>query len=418
MSSTYSLDDFSGVPSAKEIVYGNVDVGALPDVETVKTLARWTPDVLSLFEKPASYFSGEDGEKRDRSAAMTRLAYFGAELGWEDTQITAVLYDADDRWGKYVHRRDREKRLLDFVNRARAKHGYNYDKVPDFSLLDTKKFTVVDAEKTAKPLIYGFDDFAKADFPINWMLEDLLSEGGVGLVTGFPGTGKTQFGIAMGAHLALGAKEFLKWKNPNGHKKVLFLSLEMGAAPLNLFLRTIGRGYEDMHTLNKNFLVGPFGEPLPLDTPQGQAFLNSILDEYMPDVIFIDSLQAVISKEMTDELSVKSFFHYLSSVREKYRCGMVIIHHNRKKPNDAQKKSVELSDVYGSTFIAAEVDWAMSLRLNDPTDSSMLSVDMLKNRLGKMTEPFEMYRDENLGFSTEFAHLIHTPPKKGSILDV
>jgi len=46
-------------------------------------------------------------------------------MGWQDDQIAAILYDADDRWGKYKHRRDRDRRLTDFVNRARQKHGYN-----------------------------------------------------------------------------------------------------------------------------------------------------------------------------------------------------------------------------------------------------------------------------------------------------
>lgn len=412
--SAYSLEDFDSVPSAKEIVYGNVDLQALPDVESVKTLARWSTDMLELFNRDAQWFAGEAGSKQDRSAAMARLAYSGAEMGWEDGQIAAILYDVDDRWGKYVHRRDREKRLLDFVNRARAKVGYNVLEPIDLSRFGQRELApVVSPEQAARPLIWGFNDFVEADFPINWMLEGLLAQGGLGLVTGFPGTGKTQFCIALAAHLALGADRFLKWDNIGGHKKVLFLSLEMGAAPLNLFMGTISKGYTDLRTLNKNLLVGPFGEPLPLDTPEGQAFLNNLLDEYMPDVIIIDSLQAVISKEMTDELAVKSFFGYLSVVREKYRCAMVIVHHNRKKSNDHQKKDVELSDVYGSTYIAAEVDFILSLRLTDPKNSSLLSVDQLKSRLGKMQSPFEMYRDENLGFSIDFENLMNQFPVKG-----
>jgi len=420
MSTTYTLDDFNLVPSAKEIVYGNVDLEALPSVEEVQKLARWTPDMLELFSKDADHFAGVAGEKQDRSAAMARLAYYGAEMGWDDQQIAAVLYDADDRWGKYKDRRDREKRLLDFVNRARAKHGYSTVTAVDLSRFAKREFEVVEPDQAARPLVWGFDDFVQADFPINWMLEGLLAQGGLGLITGFPGTGKTQFGIALGAHLALGADKFLKWDNVSGHKKVLFLSLEMGPAPLNLFMTTISKGYSDMRTLNKNLLVGPFGEPLPLDTKEGQAFLNNLLDEYMPDVIIIDSLQAVISKEMTDELSVKAFFHYLSVVREKYRCAMVVIHHNRKKSNDNQKKEIEQSDVYGSTYIVAEVDFVLSLSLPEPSNTSLLKATMLKTRLGKQITPFEMYRDENLGFSIDFDNLMHQfPVKEGTApLDV
>jgi hypothetical protein len=417
---TYSLSDFDAVPSAKEIVTDKIDLGNLPAVEDVRNLARWTTDAVELFAQPSEYFEQQaDGTKQDRSAALMRLAYSGAELGWTDNQIAAVLYDADDRWGKYVNRRDRDKRLIDFVNRARAKHGYSGPVDIDLSKF-MKKATEVSPEQAAQPLVYGFNDFIESDFPIDWMLHGLFATGGLGLITAHPGVGKTQFALAMGAHLALGRDNFLKWSNVSGHKKVLFLSLEMSKAPLNLFLRTIAQGYDDLHTLNKNFLVAPFGTPLPLDTPQGQAFLNNLLDEFMPDVVIIDSFQAVISKEMTDELSVKAFFHYLQTVREKYRCGMAVIHHNRKTPNEkGATKAPELSDVYGSTFIAAEVDFVLSLRKPDKENDSLLSVDMLKNRLGPVLQPFDMYRDVNLGFGIEFEDLAKRfATKEGMTLDL
>lgn len=416
---TYSVHDFDQIPSAKEIVTGKVNLQALPDIESVKTLARWTQDMVELFGRDAAYFAGDPArglDKQDRSGALARLAHSGAEQGWTDEQITAVLYDADDRWGKYVARRDRDKRLIDFVNRARAKHGYTLLTDIDLSKFARPSTTVL-PDEAAEPLIWGFEDFVNADYPINWVFDQLLAQQGLGLVTGFPGTGKTQFAIAMAASAALGQGKFLKWGNSGGHKKVLFLSLEMSKAPLNLFMKTIAGGYEDLHTLNRNFLVAPFGTPIPLDTKEGQAFLNNLLDEYMPDIVFIDSLQAAISKEMTDELSIKSFLHYLSVVREKYKCAMVIIHHNRKKPNDDQKKQVEQSDVYGSTFIVAEVDFVLSLKLLNP---SLLGVDMLKNRLGKTLPSFEIYRDETLGFSLDFENLQTQfgEPHAGALVDL
>lgn len=410
---TYSLSDFDAVPSAKEIVTDKIDLGNLPTVDDVRQLARWTEDAVELFNRDGAYFEPKpDGTKEDRSGALTRLAMLGAELGWDDNQIAAVLYDADDRWGKYVNRRDRDKRLVDFVNRARAKHGYTQPFDIDMSKF-RKPVIEIAPDEAGAPLVYGFTDFIESDFPINWTLEGLLAEGGLGLITAHPGVGKTQLALAMGAHLALGHDRFLKWNNVGGHKKVLFLSLEMSKAPLNLFLRVIAQGYDDARTLNKNFLVAPFGVPLPLDTKEGQAFLNNLLDEFMPDVVVIDSFQAVISKEMTDELSVKAFFHYLQSVREKYRCAMVIIHHNRKTPNEkGATKAPELSDVYGSTFIAAEVDFVLSLRKPDKENDSLITVDMLKNRLGRAIAPFDVYRDEHLGFSIEFENLMQNFAKK------
>lgn len=399
---SYTLDAFDLVPSAKAQVQANLQLDALPTLEQVKTLARWTEDMLTRFDRDAEFFAPQaDGRKEDRSAALAAFSYLAAENGWSDEQIMAALYDMDDRWGKYVARRDRDKRLIDFVNRARQKVGY--DPVTDIdlsSLLQQNDPSV--EEETPGKLIYGAQEFVDLEFKVEWLLEGLLAQNGFGLFTGYPGVGKTQFLLQLGSTLALGQEHFLKWRSDGATKKVLLLSLEMGKAPLNLFMGQIARAYEDRDRWNRNLLVAPFGTPVPLDTKEGQAFLNALMDEHMPDVLLIDSLQKISSKELTDELAVKSLIHYLSVVRDKYKTSIVVVHHNRKKPNDGQKKSVELSDVYGSTYLTTDVDFVLSLKLLNP---QLIGVDMLKNRLGPTLDSFEMYRDENLHFGLDFENL-------------
>lgn len=402
MTAKYSIEDFAQVPSARKIVSTDLLLGDLPSLEDVRTLAKWTPEIMEKFGRDAKYFQGPP--KRDRSAAMSELAHLGAEMGWTDAQIGTVLYDADDRWGKYKNRRDRERRVTDFVNRARQKHGYN-----SLDNIDLTKM-INSANQTApvmgeSKLIYGYQDFVEAEFKIEWILSGLLAQGGFGLITGYPGTGKTQLSIALAAHMALGEKKFLTWDNVAGSKKVMFLSLEMSAAPLNHFMATIGQAYPDKNTLNRNFLVAPFGTPINLDSPEGQIFFDQIMNDYMPDILVIDSLQKISSKELTDEQAVKNLIHYLSVVRSKYSCSMLMIHHNRKKANDGQKKGVELSDVYGSTYITTDVDFVLSLKV---VEGNLLQVDTLKNRLGPTFEPFTITRNpENLSFTTDLGNVFN-----------
>jgi len=406
----YSLDDFAHISSARKIVSTDLVLGDLPTLEDVRTLATWTPELLDKFNRDHNHFAGPP--KKDRSAAMSELAHMGAELGWSDENIAAVLYDADDRWGKYKYRRDRDRRITDFINRARQKHGYNSLQNVDLARM------IQSANQTApvmgeSKLIYGYQDFVDAEFKIEWILSGLLAQGGFGLITGYPGTGKTQFSIALGAHMALGSKKFLTWDNVAGNKKVLFLSLEMSAAPLNHFMGTIGKGYDDKNTLNRNFLVAPFGTPINLDTPEGQVFFDQIMNDHMPDILVIDSLQKISSKELTDEQAVKNLIHYLSTVRAKYSCAMLMIHHNRKKANDGQKKGVELSDVYGSTYITTDVDFVVSLRT---IDGNLLQVDTLKNRLGPTFEPFNITRNpDDLSFTTDLGNIFNQFAKDNNI---
>jgi archaellum biogenesis ATPase FlaH len=398
----YGLEDFAHISSARKIVSTDLVIGDLPSLDDVKVLAKWTPEILEKFNRDAAYFAGPP--KRDRSAAMSELAHLGAESGWSDEQIAVVLYNADDRWGKYKHRRDRERRVTDFINRARQKHGYNsLDNVDLTKLINSanQSAPVMGESK----LVYGYQDFVDAEFKIEWVLSGLLAQGGFGLITGYPGTGKTQFSIALGAHMALGEKKFLTWDNVAGNKKVLFLSLEMSAAPLNHFMATIGKGYDNKNTLNRNFLVAPFGTPINLDTPEGQVFFDQIMNDHMPDILIIDSLQKIGSKELTDEQAVKTLIHYLATVRAKYSCAMVMIHHNRKKANDGQKKGVELSDVYGSTYITTDVDFVLSLKV---VEGNLLQVDTLKNRLGPTFDAFNITRNpDDLSFTTDMGNIFN-----------
>jgi KaiC/GvpD/RAD55 family RecA-like ATPase len=402
---TYNLDDFGHVTSAKVVVSNKVLEEAMPTIDEVRTLAKWTTDMNDLFNttrEQAIMVDDDGGKLFDRSTAMARMAYYGAEQGWTDPQIMAVLVDIDNRWGKYTARRDRETRyLIPLIDRARQKHGYSgsLSDLAMSALLQQQK--PVDGTEATK-MVWGFDDFINTEFKINWMLEDLFATGGFGLLVAHPGVGKTTLAIQMGAQLALGHEKFLKWNNIGGAKKVLLLSLEMGKPPLNHFLSLIANSYPDKKMLNRNFLVAPFGTPIPLDTEQGQQFLSNLMDEYMPDVLIIDSLQKISSKELTDEQAVKSLIHYLSNIRAKYNTSLLVIHHNRKKPNDAQKKSVELSDVYGSTYIATDADFVMNLHA---TTQENVAVTMIKNRLGPTPEPFEIHRDEYLTFGMDFDKL-------------
>ena len=393
----HDLEEFGAITSAKQLIANTLAVGDLPDISDVIALNKWTPEFWEKFQVTQEDLSTPEAKRKGgRSAAMQELAYLGAEQGFSDEQIMAVLQNADTRWEKYLYRHNRERLLVDIVNRARQKHGYLTGSDLTFAGLEGSA-----EEATDGPLVYGFNDFVESEFHIEWVYEGLLAEEGYGFITGFPGVGKTQYGIQMSCSLALGT-DFLDWKYAQpSPKKVLFLSLEMGEAPMHLFLSTIAESYTpaELNTLNQNFKVFPHGRPLPLDTPEGQRFFEALLSEYQPDMVFIDSLGKVSSKSLTDEEAARTLAHYLMNVKAKYHCGVYMIHHNRKKSNDAQKKDgVELSDVYGSTYLMTDADFVISLRY---LTEGAITVDTLKMRLGPEVRPQTLYRDQHLTYHTD-----------------
>lgn len=410
MKRRYSLDDFAHVQSTKTYISSDIQVDTLPSIEDVEKLASWTTDMAELFEVDKETAKG-DGF--DRSGALQRMAYSGAEQQWTNEQILAILLHLDERWEKYSKRRDQLSRyLIPMIDRARSKVGYDGLDLSFAGLLGpgSDKVEVKEGDED----VWGFTDFVNADFPINWMMGGLLACEGIGLVTGYPGTGKTQFSLGMAAHMALGQDSFLKWENIEGkRRKVLFMSLEMSKAPLHHFVSQIAKGYSDPQTLNANLKLAPLGVPIALDKKEGVAYFANLLETYQPDVVVFDSLQRMLSKELTDEVTVKTLFDTLALIRQKYGCAMVIVHHHRKKSNDGQKKNgVELSDVFGSVYITAAVDFVLSLRKTEDS-ADVLRVDTLKNRLAKEDDPFDILRDENLGFSTDFESIMDSYKKRG-----
>ena len=377
----YSLSDFAEVP----VVYADStaiqeSLDEIPDIASFGADVHWQDDLVELWETE---------EPRDRSSALMEAAYLAAESQWGDPQILSLLYALDDRWQKYTNRshKVRERILKELLERARVKIGYEGLQLPDTSgFLEQHSAAVIDETD-----VLGFGDFIDRSYPIDWMFEGLLSHGGAGLITGWPGAGKTTLSLQMAADAALG-NDFLRWKS-TGRVKVLYLSLEMAAPPLHLFVTSSKEQYtaKEIAALNRNLLLAPFGVPLHVDKKEGYERLIGLLEKHSPDVVFIDSLSMITPKDLTDEEAMKTLFDGLAVVRQETKTAFVIIHHNRKKAADAQKsKRVEQSDIYGSTYITAKVDFAVNLTKME--EKNVVQLDTLKNRLGPEPDPFELIR--------------------------
>lgn len=392
----YTDDDFSHIPTAKDVIRAKLDLESMPTMDEVRSLAKWDEDLLELFAT-----TGHDAQQRgwDRSGGLARIAYKGAELNWQDEWIMRALLDADERWGKYKGRSNRLKILEELINRARAKIGY-----------DTESMTTLLSkmlEREGRPEIEELPDFMTIG-QINaipgrddWLVEGLLTEDGLGLFTGRPGTGKTQLGLQLAGDLATGRKQFLDFNLPGTPKKVLFLSFEMSSYQLQHFTTHLVSSYREPE-LEQNLVIYGRGEPTYFTDEPGQRLVDAWLDEYKPDLVIVDSLSQA-AKNIADDDEMKELFGFLKALRRYHRFGLVFIHHHRKKANDAasRKQANTQSDIYGSYQISASVDFALDLEdRNDP--EQMLDLNLLKARFRPMMqEPWKLRRDNNLYFTRD-----------------
>src|SRR6478609_5619547 len=266
----YKREAFDHLSPPPQIVTENIVIDELPSVESVIAKYPWDEEHFKMFMDPVI----EEGK---RSSALMRMGYFCIETGMSDTETYAILYNADERWGKYKGRADQKRRLVDIIDRARQKHPRPTADLTFQGLLNSAQ-----REETGRLLTYSFSDFLNSDVKVEWAIEDFLEINGLGMIAAMPGVGKTQVALQLGMKAALG-QDFLKWKMPRQHK-IAMLSPEMSHVGMKIFITTIARGYttEEHTILNERFFIVPIGESIALDRPDGLKFLEAILDDIQP----------------------------------------------------------------------------------------------------------------------------------------
>ena len=382
----YPATEFKALKPVIELVSESIDTENLPQVEKIIAKYPWDDEHFSMFMDPQI----PEGK---RSSALMRLGYFGAEAGMTDTEIYALLDHADARWGKFVKRTDRKKRLLDIVNRAKLKHP---NRANDLSFAGLTGASQIEVNRR---YVYGLEDFLAERVEVEWALEGLLEKGGFFMIASAPGVGKTQLSLQLAICSVLG-KDFLGYRVPK-KQKVAFFSLEMAHNSLWLLLDTISKGYspEERAALQEGLLIIPLGESLPIERQEARQFIHMILDQVQPDGVIIDSVSKLANGKFNAESVAKMNDFYLS-LRARFGVWLALVHHNRK-PNGENKKPRDLGDIYGEVFITAEMTAVWTLWREADWPKNKIEVNEVKNRLAPERDPVVIIRDENLMFSLE-----------------
>lgn len=348
---SYTPDLFKELPPPPSLIEAPVPT-SIPAVENVVAKYQFSPKMWKLFKKGVPHGF--------RSTGLMALGYYCAELHMTVEECFAILLNADERWGKFKDRNDRLTRLLEIVTRAKLKY-------PDAPVEDKSRFEHL-----------GYQELQDHEVHLEWAWEGFLQENGYMLLTGPQGIGKTQLALDLASRMVLGEPML---KRPTAPKKIGFLSLEMGLADLKVFVGKQAQAYsaEERKKLDKGLRLFPVGEPIYLNNPNERRIVEDLIRDESFDGLVIDSLGSVTDGELSSEKEAKNLMNWFDSLRQKYNCFIVAIHHHRKASAE-NKKPNKLSDVFGSQYITARATSVLCLWPNS-TAGTGLELIPLKIRL-------------------------------------
>jgi KaiC/GvpD/RAD55 family RecA-like ATPase len=386
---TYAQSEFDSLPTPP--VLKEEDVPAeIPAIEDVISQYSFKADAWTLFKNGVPQGS--------RSEGLMALGYHLAEMQLQNEEVLALLLNADERWGKFAGRNDQVRRLMQIVTIARNK----------YPIID------IGHSPVGKLNDYGFLDLLTNAPKLEWAWEGFLERQGYMLLTGPSGVGKTQFSLNFAARTVLGS-DYLNVATGEP-KRVGFLSLEMGEIELAHFMGTQWEGYtpEEQEVLNENLRLMAPGEPYYIQSETERNALEEKIYALKLDGLIIDSLGSM-ADDLVSEKEVKLLMNFNDRIRQRHKIFTWFVHHHRKASGD-NKKPNKQADVYGNQYITARATSIMCLW--DTSDPKVLTAIPLKVRLMKKPQPFVIYRDDNLHFSTKgeavAVTMINSEEKKGN----
>ena len=394
-----TLKNFDIVAKAEKELLAQIKLGPIPTYEESISFGETTDEILRVANLSKEDVSVEFAEKR--SGGLMYLAYLMAEQivkGFTDEQMYSILEHVDAKWEKYSNRSEtsRHKALLTTLTKARAKYGYPMGEGQSFDALLSHGTAMVEEPEEIKHT-YSFLDFLDLKVEVKWLIKERVPESSLGFIVGDPAVGKTQFALNMALMFASG-KDFYGWSNVKGPVKTLFMSLEMASPTLLRIFKKISTIHmEDSLRLDQNLSIAPLGTNIPLDTNEGVAYMQYLIDTHKPEVVFVDSLQRSTNTSMADEMGMKILMNNISTLRDKNKCAFIFIHHNRKRVGGMSKKEhvPDLDSLYGSQFISANADWVVGITREE---GGLIAMRDFKQRLTEEISPMYLRRTENLNF--------------------
>jgi len=220
-----------------------------------------------------------------------------------------------------------------------------------------------------------------------YLVSDILPEGGVSILGGEPGSGKTWVVLALARDVAGGQPFLGRFTTEQG--PVLIIDEESGENRLRKRMKRLGAA----DSLPISFSIM---KVINLSDPSWEEPLCQAIDSIKPKLVIMDSLVRVHRGDENDATQMAKLFSALTKLREEFGCAFLITHHFRKRQQQAKMNTLE-QRLRGSSDIAAYADTVLGI---DRVDERLV-LTQLKNRDGEMFKPLALAIDDVADDRTE-----------------
>lgn len=236
-------------------------------------------------------------------------------------------------WNKYRGRKDEQKRIYTEISKIYEAQvtGQNPEKPSSEDLsVELLDFT---------PIVKPLSEYEKQE--INWLWYPYIPKGGITILDGDPGIGKTYLALALVAHISTGyplpgeIEVISKGQNLNLRppEKVLYMTAEDDPG------LTLRPRLELMKANIQNILIcegiqasdGITTEPLDFSTVEGMETLAALCEKHKPTLIVIDPFVAFIGRtDINKANEVRPVMTSLNMLARRFDVAILLIRHLTK----------------------------------------------------------------------------------------
>lgn len=234
--------------------------------------------------------------------------------------------------------------------------------------------------------------FVDAHFEVPpFVVDPIIVRGGIHLIYGRAGAGKTQLVLTIARDVINGTKLFGEYDTTGG--RVCYFGVDM---PLQMLQERVGRMVGELAE-PANLLIAAHDKPIDITTVREDADWLERIQAFGPDLIFLDTLHKIHRLDENASQSVAQVYGHLKRVFGG-DVAIGLVHHEGKSHPDPRVERDEADRQRGSSAWVDDSDLGLRVKnFHNPISGGNVTVSFPRVRFSEQLDPVTLeMNDETL----------------------